>query len=107
MGNSQRNGRYWRRLLILVILALAVPLLAVPMFIGGSAMWSLLHPGCGDVGTSPADYHLTTYREVSIPARSGGTFRGFFIPGTKDGLIVVPPPYNSGRDWMLREVYLL
>jgi pimeloyl-ACP methyl ester carboxylesterase len=107
MGKSHRDSRYWRHLITLVILALVIPLFVVPMFIGGGAMWTLLHPGCGDGGTTPNAYHLATYREISIPARSGGAFRGFFVPGTKDGVIIVPPPYNSGRDWMLREAFLL
>lgn len=102
-----RSRRYWLRLLILLVVAVIVPLLGIPTFIGASAMWTLIHPGCGDGNHTPADFNLPAYREITFPAQSGGVYRGFFIPGSRDATIIVPPPYGSGRDSMLGEASIL
>jgi dienelactone hydrolase len=105
-GPPRRDRRYWLRLLRLAVFAVLLPVIVLPVLAGAVSMWALTHPGCGDDGRSPADYQLA-YREISIPARAGGTYRGFFIPGTKDATIIVPPAYNGGRGGMLHEAALL
>jgi fermentation-respiration switch protein FrsA (DUF1100 family) len=102
----RRDRRYWLRLLRLAAFAVLIAVIGLPMLSGAVGMWALTHPVCGGNGPSPGEYRLA-YREISIPASSGGTYRGYFIPGSKEGTIIVPPAYNGGRGGMLYEAALL
>jgi hypothetical protein len=95
--------RRWLRLLIIAVSAIVLVVILLPTLLGAGMMWTLTHPGCGDDGAKPN----LPYREISIPAHAGGVYRGYFIAGTKDATIIVPPPYNSGRGGMLHEAALL
>jgi dienelactone hydrolase len=94
------------RLLRLALVAVITPIILLPPLSGAVGMWLLTHPACGGNGPSPADYKLP-YREISIPTRQGGVYRGYFIPGSKDATIIAPPAYNGGRGGILNEAALL
>ncbi len=105
--NAPRRGRrYWFRVLRLAAFAVLMPVIGLPMLFGAVGMWVLTHPACGGDGPSPGEYRLP-YREISIPASIGGTYRGYFIRGTRDATIIVPPAYSGGRGGMLHEAALL
>lgn len=42
-----------------------------------------------------------------VQARNGGSFRGYFIPGTNGATIIVPPPFSGGRSVRLPEAAIL
>lgn len=96
------------RLLRLGLVAVVATVVAVPMSIGAFMMWGLTHSPCvwGDPAYTPASYHLV-YREINILSRSGGAYRGYFIPGDNGATIIVPPPLSADRTGMLGEVSLL
>jgi dienelactone hydrolase len=94
------------RLLRLALVAVITPIILLPPLSGAMGMWLLTHPPCGGDGPTPADYKLT-YREINIPTRQGGFYRGYFIHGIKDATIIAPPAYNGGRGGMLHEAALL
>jgi dienelactone hydrolase len=102
----ERRRGYLVRLLRLTLVALLVPLIVLPLLIGAVPMWILVHPGCGPDSATPADNGLK-YQNIHINGASGTTYNAFFIPGTKDGLIIVPPAYGGGRGGMLYEGALL
>ncbi|MBN1221422.1 MAG: prolyl oligopeptidase family serine peptidase [Anaerolineae bacterium] len=90
------NRRYWLRLGRLFVFALAIALLALPVCIGIFTALGLLYAPCAESPLTPADfgYH---WEDVTLQARAGGTFRGYFIPGTNGATVVIPPSLNSGR----------
>lgn len=104
--NKPRGRQYWLRLLGLFLLALIIALLGVPVGMGALSAQALLYAPCSDDGKTPADYGLTG-EMVTLNARVGGSFRGFFIPGTNGATIIMPPPFNSGRSSRLPEAAML
>jgi len=100
------DRRYWTRLLVLALAAILVPVVMVPLLIGAGGVWGLTHPPCLQDGSTPADYKLD-YREITIPSQSGLNYHGFFIPGTKDALVIVVPAYTNTRGGMLHEGALI
>ncbi len=105
---TPRDRRYWLRLIRLALFAVVVAFAGIPMSIGAFMMWGLTHSPCvwSDPSYSPASFNLK-YREIKVPSRSGGMYRGFFIPGENGATIVAPPPLSSARTGMLAEVSIL
>ncbi len=102
----ERRRGYVLRLLRLTLVALIAPLIVLPLMVGAVPMWILIHPGCRPDGNTPANSGLK-YQDIRVSGPSGTTYSAFFIPGTKDGLIIVPPAYGGGRGGMLYEGALL
>ncbi len=101
-----RSWGYWLRLggfflAVSLLAGVALPLLKGFLLIAG-----LVYSPCGDRGTTPADYGLP-YEAVSVPARAGGSFKGYFVPGTNGAAVIVVPALNAGRDGRLAEASLL
>lgn len=80
--------------------------ISLPFALGAIRMWRTVHPGCGAGSDSPAAYNLP-FREINIPTRWGGSYRGFYMPGALPATIIVPPAYASGRDSLLPEAAIL
>jgi pimeloyl-ACP methyl ester carboxylesterase len=85
---------------------LIVALLGLPILFGFLLIMGLVYSPCADGGTTPDDYGYD-WEDVTLPARAGGAFRGYFVPGTTGAAIIVPPALNTGRDGRLREAMLL
>ncbi len=102
----RRGRRYWLRLLFLALAAILVPAILIPLLIGAGGMWALTHPPCSTDNTTPAAFKLD-YQEISIPSQAGKSYHGFFIPGTKDALVIVPPTYAYTRSGMWHEASLI
>jgi len=56
----------------------------------------LLYAPCADSPLTPADFGYD-WEEITLAAQAGGSFRGYFIPGTNGATIIIPPSLNSGR----------
>ena len=104
--SSYRDRRYWLRLTAFFIVSLTIALLSLPALLGLLFMLGLLYAPCSASSLTPADYGYG-WEDVTIKARAGGEFRGFFIPGTNGATIIMPPPFSSGRDGRLRQADML
>jgi len=69
-------------------------------------MLGLLYRPCGENHRTPADYGVQT-ESVTIQARDGGSFQGYFIPGANGATIIMPPPFSGGRGVRLPEAAML
>ncbi len=97
---------YWLRLLGAFLFALTVALLSLPFLLGFLMGCGLVYSPCAESGVNPGDYGFD-YEDVTLPARAGGSFRGYFVPGKNGAAIIVAPALNSGRDGRLQEAMLL
>jgi fermentation-respiration switch protein FrsA (DUF1100 family) len=68
--------------------------------------FNLIYPPCAQGRQTPADYGFD-FEEITLPARAGGSFKGYFVPGTNGAAIIIVPAFNTGRDGRLREALLL
>lgn len=87
---------YWLRLLAFFAVALTVALVATPTLLGALFMVGLLYAPCTESNLTPANLGYPA-EAVTVPARSGGSFKGYFVPGSNGATIIMPPPMASGR----------
>jgi dienelactone hydrolase len=85
-----------RLILIGVLIPTVLVLLLMPFGLGFGAMWATTRAGCINDGRTPAAFGLS-YQDINLPARWGGTYRGFFMPGTLNATIIIPPTGPGGR----------
>ncbi len=104
--SQPRDWRYWLRLLRLFIFALAAALFSLPLLMGALFTLALLYVPCSESSTIPSDYGYN-WEDITLPARAGGSFRGYFMPGTNGATIIMPPPLSAGRSGRLREAAML
>lgn len=101
-----RDFRYWLKLAGFFILTLSVALAGLPFLLGSLLMGWLLYIPCNPGALSPADFGYD-WEEVTVPARVGGSFRAYFIPGTTGAAIIIPPTGANSRNNRLREASVL
>jgi uncharacterized protein len=106
LTHRARDRKYWLRLLLLFLLGVTGALLGTPFLMGVRFARTLLYAPCSDNGRTPADYGLQG-EPVTVPARAGGSFRGYFMPGVNGATIIIPPPFDSGRSGRLPEAAML
>ena len=104
--STTRSFHYWLRLLGLFLVALAITLLSLPFLLGFLSAAGLVYPPCADGGANPGEFGYA-WEDVTVQASAGGSFRGYFIPGSNGATIIVAPPLNTGRDGRLREAMVL
>ena len=97
---------YWLRLGRFFIMALTVALVGMPTLLGFLSTLGMLYVPCVGGSATPADYGYE-WEDVKIPARAGGKFRGFFIPGRNGATIIMPPSLSHGRAGRLRDAAML
>ena len=85
---------------------MALAVLSLPALLGSLFMLGLLYGPCGESRLTPTDYGYSA-ESVTVQAQAGGSFRGYFIPGTNRATIIMPPPLNSGRSVRLPEAAIL
>ena len=107
MSTRFRRPSYWLRLLILAAVAIGVIVVALPMGAGAATMWALTHPACAGDERTPGDLGIPNAIRINIPSRSGGAYRGYFMPGTNDATIIIPPTYSGSRISMIDEGSIL
>jgi dienelactone hydrolase len=101
-----RPRGYWLRLSGCFLLTLFLALPAIPLLIGCILTYGLVYSPCADNGATPADFSVE-WEDVTLAARAGGQFKGYFIPGRNRAAIIVVPPLNNGRAGRLAEAMLL
>ncbi len=101
-----RDRGYWLRLLIFFALALSLALSSLPFLLGSVSTLGLLYAPCLGREPNPSDYDYS-WEDVTLPARAGGRFRAYFIPGTNGATIIIPPSLSSGRGSRWPETLLL
>lgn len=106
LKSTVRSLWYWLRLLGLFLAALVMTLLSLPFLLGFLSAAALVYPPCRDGGTNPGEFGYA-WEDVTVQASAGGSFRGYFIPGSNGATIIVAPALNTGRDGRLREAILL
>jgi dipeptidyl aminopeptidase/acylaminoacyl peptidase len=79
----------------------------------------LTHPGCGEMGATPADVGLENAQDVTYLSHDGGdptgrgdsasrmTLRAWYLPPQNGAVIVLLPGLGGARDGMLREGAIL
>lgn len=97
---------YWFRLIIFFLVALSFALLSLPVLLGAMSMLGLLYAPCSQSHVTPADLGYPA-EPVTLRARAGGSFKGYFIPGSNGATIIMPPPFTSGRSVRLSEMDIL
>jgi pimeloyl-ACP methyl ester carboxylesterase len=97
---------YWLRLSVFFVGTLIIAILGLPILLGALFTVGLVYAPCTDNNATLADYGLSG-EAVTVPARAGGSFRGYFIPGTNGATIIMPPAYTSGRNGRLVEAAFL
>jgi dienelactone hydrolase len=101
-----RDRRYWLRLLTLFGVSLSVALISLPALMGVLFTIGLLYVPCGASSATPDDYGYN-FEDVTIQARAGGSFHGYFIPGSDGAAVIIPPALASGRGSRLDEAVVL
>jgi dipeptidyl aminopeptidase/acylaminoacyl peptidase len=111
MNLVPRDRRYWVRLARLTTVAL------VAAAAGGLAGYGLLasaiythvltHPGCGEVGITPASVGIEGAEDVAYASHDGLTLQAWYLPPQNGVVIVLLPGLGGGRDGMLREGAIL
>jgi dipeptidyl aminopeptidase/acylaminoacyl peptidase len=101
-----RNPRYWLKLSGFFVLVLSGALAGLPFLLGSLLMVGLLYAPCQPGELSPADAG-SDWEDVTVPARAGGNFRGYFFPGTNGATVIIPPTGADSRNNRLREASVL
>lgn len=105
-ASTRFSRRYWLRLSGFFLFTLTWALFTLPVGHGALFMFGLLHVPCWASGVTPGDYGYT-WEDVTIEARAGGAFQGYFIPGANGAAVIIPPALNQGRGNRLHEADVL
>lgn len=104
--NSPTRSRYWRRLLLVLVILVSVAVIGTPVLAGFVLTYGLMYAPCDSGVRTPADFGHA-YENVTIQASAGGTFRAYYIPGENTAAVIIPPPTNKGRGSRLHEADVL
>jgi dienelactone hydrolase len=91
--------------LLMVLAAGALIIILIPLGLGWLTFYGVTRPPCG-VSPQPDAYNLSP-EVVTIPARIGAEYRGYFFSGANGATIIVPPAYGQDRGGWLHEVDVL
>ncbi len=97
---SKHSPRIRIRFVLISVLTPAVLLLLLlPFGLGFGTLWATTRQGCIDDHRTPAQLGLA-FQNVNVPARWGGSYPGFFIPGMQSasiyGATILIPPTGPG-----------
>ncbi|MHB8626718.1 MAG: alpha/beta hydrolase family protein [Aggregatilineales bacterium] len=97
-----------RRVLFVVLITALAGFTCGPFVAGFVTMWVTTRSPCSSSGTpqTPGKFGLP-YTDITISARSGGSYHGFFVAGPLDATIIIPPTGPAGRDGALQELAIL
>jgi pimeloyl-ACP methyl ester carboxylesterase len=103
---SPRGWQYWLRLVCFAGLALGLGLISLPAWYSVPFTLALLYAPCTDAGTRPVG-SADAWEEVTLQARAGGSFRGYFMLGTNGATVIIPPAGSDGRNGSLPTAEML
>lgn len=106
LKHREIDRAYFFRLIGFFVVTLTVALLSLPALLGFLFTLGLLYAPCGSTALTPGDYGHS-WENITIEATAGGSFRGYFVPGTNGATVIMPPPFAGGRGSRLQEVDLL
>jgi dipeptidyl aminopeptidase/acylaminoacyl peptidase len=71
----------------------------------GSALYAhaLTHPGCGEMGATPAQVGIEGAQEITYLSHDGLTLRAWYLVSQNGTVIILLPGLGGARDGMLRE----
>lgn len=111
MDTVLRDRRYWLRLARLMAVALAVGIAGgiagYELLAGAFYAHTLTHPGCGEMGATPADVGLGGVQDVSYLSHDGLTLRAWYLPPRNGVVIILLPGAGGAREGMLRQGAIL
>lgn len=111
MHAVQRDRSYWLRLarltLIAVTMGIVGALVGLWLLTGAGYAHYLTHPGCSEVGTTPAAAGIEGAQGVTYVSHDGLTLRAWYVPPTNGVVIVLLPGLGGAREGMLREGAIL
>lgn len=90
----KRSARTWRKLTALAAAAVLFTIPSVPFMLGVASFVGLTHPACNDASLPAMD--AAAVEEITLTS-AGRTLRGYWLPGTANGVIIHVPAFNSGR----------
>lgn len=103
---QKHHLQYWFRLITFFVVTLTIALLSLPFLLGSLSMLGLLYAPCSQGYLTPTDLGYPA-EPITLQARAGGSFQGYFIPGVNGATIIMPPPFTSGRSVRLAEMEIL
>jgi pimeloyl-ACP methyl ester carboxylesterase len=103
---SPRGWQYWLRLACFAGLTLSLGVASLPAWYSVPFTLALLYTPCVQAGTLPAGY-ADEWEEVTLQARAGGSFRGYFMSGTNGATVIIPPAGSDGRNGSLPTAEIL
>jgi hypothetical protein len=106
LTNIPDDWRYWLRLFSFFLCTLTLSVAGLPVLLGALFTMGLVYAPCNDPHLTPADYGYPG-ESVTLQARAGGVFKGYFIPGANGATVIIPPAYTSGRGARLPEAAIL
>ena len=105
-----QDRSHWIRLARLTLVALVA---GVVLAGGGyylladiAYIHALTHPGCGEMGLTPADVGLTA-QDVAYSSHDGLTLRAWYRPPQNGAVVILLPGLGGARDGMLQEGAIL
>jgi pimeloyl-ACP methyl ester carboxylesterase len=101
-----RGWQYWLRLVCFAGLTLSLGLISLPAWYSVPFILALLYAPCVDASTPPAG-SAGEWEEVTLQARAGGSFRGYFMPGTNGATVIIPPAGSDGPNGALPTAEIL
>ncbi len=108
-SKTTRKRRIRLRVVLAVLVSATLIFPALTLFgIGFVVTWATTRASC--VGSEiPEIPGLAAphYTSISVPARWGGAYRGFFASGPLDATIIIPPTGPNGRDGALQALAIL
>lgn len=110
--NVKRYDRsYWLRLVRLVAVALVAGIVGGTIAFGLLASFlyarALTHPGCPEMGVTPADAGMEGTQDITYLSHDGLVLRAWYLPPHNGVVVILLPGAGGGRDGMLREGAIL
>ncbi|MBN1954188.1 MAG: prolyl oligopeptidase family serine peptidase [Anaerolineae bacterium] len=111
MHSVPRDRQYWLRLARLALVAIIAGAIGtlVGLVLFPSAIYAhyLTHPGCGEMGLTPADVGIAEAEDVTYSSHDGLTLRAWYLPPQNGAVVILLPGLGGAREGMLHEGAIL
>lgn len=102
--------RYWMRLLLFFAAVLLLVLGAGGVIVADRAADRFIHPGRVVPTTTPDDFDLTVWEDVTFQSSDGLELHGYFVPGSPEAdgaTVILVHGFGGNRTWLLPQAALL